>query len=220
MAAPGGPGGGAQLDAHITQINNTLQQLQGLPAAVQQLQGDVQQLQADVQQLQGLPAAVQQLQGQLALLVPAAGGGPVPVAALPPGYAGLPAAVAALAGMPAALAALQAAVAALAPAAGAAGGGAAAAAAPGAPQQLTVRQRIAVARSANRHNDSDDVFVPVPLANGATPPHWPNNFSRRILRDMTQADPQDLLGDYNKSINGSLWHLRNRIAKHIGAFRF
>jgi hypothetical protein len=229
MAAAGGGGGGggaAQLDAQIAQINinvqllqNQVQQLQPLPGAVQQLQplpGAVQQVQNQVQQLQH---QVQQLQNQVGMLVPAGGAGPAPVVVLPPDFAGLAAAVAALAGVPAAVAALQAALAPPA-AAGAAAGAtvAAAAAAPGVPQ-LTVRQRISAARSAN-HHERDDVFVPVVRIDGTQPPHWPHNFSRRDLADMTPAAAQDLLGDYNLSLNGGPWMLRNRIAKHIGAISF
>lgn len=157
------------------------------------------------------------MQAQLNVLVPAGGAEQVPVAALPPGFAALPAAVAQLAGLPAAIAELQAAVAALAPPARAAVAAAAVQAA-GAPQ-LTIRQRISAARSAN-HHERDDVFVPVVRGDGTNPPHWPPNFTRRKLMEMAPAAAQQLLGDYQLSINGGQWTLRNRIAKHIGAITF
>jgi hypothetical protein len=133
------------------------------------LQADVQQLQAGQQQLQ---AGQQQLQADVQQIQ--AGQQQV--------QAGLQQLQAALHGVPAAIANINALLAGVE------------APPPGAPALARTRWRIALARSSN-HHERNDVFVPVPRADGAMPAHWPLTFNRTILRNWGAAQLQALLGD-------------------------
>ena len=84
----------------------------------------------------------------------------------------------------------------------------------------TTPQRIAIAKSCNKHEDDSRVFVVVPTNAGATPPNWPVGFDIPMLRAMNTAAVNALLGDYGLHVVGCLSIKRRGLARHIGAAGF